>query len=152
MIDSSLATFFEEGLGIHIGTRDEHLQPNGARGVAVKVEEDGAHLLVFVPKIAAKRILPDLESNGQVAVVFGRPRDDRSCQVKGIFAGVRLAKRTERRFVIAQREGYLDQLEYIGIPRAPAGGWSVWPAVAIRLRVTALFEQTPGPNAGAPIP
>jgi hypothetical protein len=28
--------------------------------------------------------------------------------------------------------------------------WVTWPAVAIRLRATAVFNQTPGPDAGAP--
>jgi hypothetical protein len=38
----------EEGLGIHIGTRDERLQPAGARAAAVKVDGDGTHLVVYV--------------------------------------------------------------------------------------------------------
>jgi len=29
--------------------------------------------------------------------------------------------------------------------------WVTWPAVAIRVRANALFNQTPGPGAGAPI-
>jgi hypothetical protein len=27
-------------------------------------------------------------------------------------------------------------------------GWKFWPCVAIDLRVTELYEQTPGPGAG----
>jgi hypothetical protein len=48
MIDRQLASFMEEGLGIHIGTRDERLQPAGARAAAVKVDGDGTHLVVYV--------------------------------------------------------------------------------------------------------
>ena len=51
----------------------------------------------------------------------------------------------------AQWNGFLGSLEQIGIPRAATTSWVTWPAVAIRLRVNALFNQTPGPNAGAPI-
>ena len=36
-------------------------------------------------------------------------------------------------------------------PRAVASGWSFWPAVAIRVRVTAVFEQTPRPGTGHPL-
>lgn len=151
MIDRQLASFLEEGLGIHIGTRDKRLQPGGARAVAVKVDKDGMHLVVYVAKVAAKRILPDLESNGQAAVVFGRPTDDRSCQVKGVFAGARPARANERPFVLAQWGAFLASLERIGIPRQNAAAWITWPAVAIRLKATALFEQTPGPQAGAPL-
>ena len=152
MIDRPLAAFLEEGLGIHIGTRDERLQPGGARALAARVEEDGLHLLVFVPDVAAARILPDLHSNGQAAVVFGRPEDDRSCQVKGVFTGARAATSDERGLVAAQWDGFLRQLELIGIPRPSTAGWTTWPATAIRLKATALFDQTPGPKAGTPLP
>jgi hypothetical protein len=151
MIDTELAAFLQEGVGIHIATRNGALQPNGARAIAVTVEPDGAHLVVYVAKIAAARILPDLEVNGQAAVSFGRPVDDRACQVKGVFTGGRDATDDERAAVVAQWDGFLGSLEKIGIPRAATKTWVTWPAVAIRLRVNALFNQTPGPGAGAPI-
>jgi hypothetical protein len=149
MIDRQLASFLQEGLGIHIGVRNERLEPNGARAAAVRVDDDGQHLVVYVAEVAARRVMPGLESNGQAAVLFGRPVDDRSCQVKGTFVSARPAKADERPFVEAQRDGFLDQLEHIGIPREAATSWITWPAVAIRLKVTALFEGTPGPQAGA---
>jgi hypothetical protein len=151
MIDSELGTFLEGGVGIHIGTRNAHLQPNGARAAAIKVDDDGVHLVVYIAEAAARRVLPDLRSTGQAAVVFARPTDDRACQVKGAFIGVRAAAENERQFVEAQWDRFLAQLEKIGIPRAAAQGWITWPAVAVRLRATAVFEQTPGPDAGAPL-
>jgi hypothetical protein len=151
MIDSQLAGFLEEGIGIHIGTRNERLEPSGARAVAAKVDEDGLHVVVYVAEIAARRLMGNLDSNGQAAVVFGRPTDDRACQVKGVFVDVRPASAEEQPFVRAQWNGFLENLERIGIPRASAANWVTWPAVAIRLKATALFEQTPGPHAGAPL-
>jgi hypothetical protein len=148
MIDSELAAFLEEGIGIQIGTRDANLAPNGARVVAVRVEEDGTHLTAFVPSGAAAQVLPDLEANGQAAIVFARPPDERSCQVKGVFAGLGAAGVTEERFVRDQWQRWLERLTLIGLPLATFEGWDAWPCVAIRIRVTALFNQTPGPNAG----
>ena len=151
MIDAQLAAFLQEGVGIHIGTRDEALRPNGARAIAVQVEQGGAQLVVYVAAVAAARLTADLESNGQVAVSFGRPTDDRACQVKGTVIDVRPAAEDERPLVTAQWDGFLGSLEQIGIPRAAPGAWVTWPAVAIRLRATAVFNQTPGPDAGAPL-
>ena len=151
MIDPKLAAFLEQGLGIHIGTRNDQLHPNGARAVAAKVEGAGSHLVVFVAEIAAARLRADLESNGQAAVVFGRPEDERSCQVKGVVVDIRSAAETERALMQKQWDGFLGQLEMIGIPRVSAANWITWPAVAIRLKVTTVFEQTPGPQAGAQI-
>jgi hypothetical protein len=151
MIDTQLAAFLQEGVGIHIGSRNEALQPNGARAIAVHVEEGGLHLVVYVAEVAAARILPDLEANGQVAVGFGRPTDDRACQVKGVFVTARAATDTERLSVSAQWDAFLGSLEKIGIPRAATRTWVTWPAVAIRIRANAIFDQTPGPGAGAAI-
>ena len=85
MIQGELAAFLQEGVGIFIGTRNASLDPNGARAIAARVERDGLHLVVYVADVAAARLLPDLESNGMAAVTFGRPVDERACQVKGTF-------------------------------------------------------------------
>ncbi len=151
MLDRPLAAFLQEGVGIHVGTCNQRLEPNGARGLAVVVEDDGAHLWVYVADVAASRLLPDLAEHGRAAVSFGRPVDDRACQVKGDLVSVRPAEAHERELIRTQFEGYLASLERIGIPRAGTANWALWPAVAIRLRATAVFEQTPGPAAGTPI-
>jgi hypothetical protein len=151
MIGPGLAAFLEQGVGIHIGTRNEQLHPNGARAIAAKVEGGGSHLVVYVAEIAAARLRADLESNGQAAIVFGRPEDERSCQVKGVLVDIRSATETERPLMEKQWDGFLGQLEMIGIPRVSAANWITWPAVAIRLKVSTIFEQTPGPQAGAQI-
>jgi hypothetical protein len=151
MLDAPLAAFLQEGLGIHIGTRNERLEPNGARAIAVSIDDDGRQLVVYVAEVAAERLLPDLASNGQAAVSFGRPIDDRACQVKGELVSVRPAEPRERDMIRAQFDAFLANLELIGIPRAAAANWITWPAVAIRLKTTAVFEQTPGPAAGTPV-
>jgi hypothetical protein len=148
MIDGALGAFLREGLGIHIGTRNARFEPNGARAAAVAVEPDGVHLVVYVAAVAASRVLPDLTSNGQAAVVFARPADDRACQIKGVFVTHREAREDERPFVEAQWNAFLDNLERIGIPRGVSAGWVAWPVIAIRLKATAIFEQTPKPGTG----
>jgi hypothetical protein len=149
MIDKELAVFLEEGIGIQIGTRNASLTPNGARIVAVRVEDAGTHLTAFVPARAASQVLPDLEANGHAAIVFARPPDERSCQVKGMFAGMGATGPAEERFVRDQWQRWLERLTTIGLPLSTLEGWDAWPCVAIRIRVTALFNQTPGPNAGS---
>ena len=152
MIDKELAAFLEEGISIQLGTRNAALEPNGVRVSAVTVESDGSHVIAYVPKVSAAQVLPDLEANGQAALVFARPIDDRACQVKGVFAGSRAATRAERALVARQWEQFLAYLDAIGLRRVAVDGWISWPCVAIRVRVAALFNQTPGPGAGAAIP
>lgn len=150
MIDTQLASFLEEGIAIQLATRNERLEPNGTRVVAVSVEPGGTHLLVYVPA-SATDVLPDLESSGQVAIVFSRPPDERACQVKGRFAGARPGATSEREAVVAQWNRWLNRLEAIGFSRVAWEGWPVWPCLAIRVEVNAIFNQTPGPGAGAPL-
>ena len=147
-----MAEFLQEGVAIHIGTRNERLEPNGARVMALAVEDDRQHVIAYVPAIAAPRVLSDLEANQQGAVTVARPIDDRAAQVKGLFVSSWQATDEERPVVQAQWERCLDRLEAIGIPRAAAANWSVWPCIAIRLRVNAVFDQTPGPRAGEAVP
>lgn len=151
MLDKQLAGFLEEGLASHLGTRNSTLEPNAARVIAVRVDEDRRHVVAYVPSVAARAVLPDLESNGQVTLVCTRPPDDKGCQVKGVFTDAREAHADERAAVLAQWERFRDSLEAIGLPRVASDAWVTWPAVAIRFRVNAVFDQTPGPGAGAPI-
>jgi hypothetical protein len=151
MIDRELAGFLEQGLGINIGARDAQLRPEGCRALAARVESDGRYLTVYGARAAVARLLPHLENTGQAAVTFGRPVDDRACQVKGLFVEAWDASEAERPIVTSQWEALLEQFEAVGIPRVVTGGWTVWPATAIRLKVTSVFDQTPGPQAGAPL-
>lgn len=149
MIDHELRAFLEAGVGIHIGTRTARLEPNGARVVAVKVDDDGLHVVAYLPEVGAAQVLADLKATGPAALVFARPADDRACQVKGIFVDARPAADAERGFVEDQWSRFLGNLERIGIRRVATSAWVTWPAIAIRVRATAVFEQTPGPAAGA---
>ena len=151
MIDVELAAFLEEGIAIQLGTRNDRLEPNGVRVVAVAVDADGRHLVAYVPDAAVGQVLPDLESNGQAALVFARPPDERACQVKGTFRSARPATEAERQAVEGQWQRWLDRLASIGVARATFEPWITWPCTAIRLRVNAIFDQTPGPNAGVPL-
>jgi hypothetical protein len=151
MLDEALATFLEEGLAIHIGTRDERLEPNGARVTAVKVLPDRRHLVAYVPEGFAPAILADLTSNGQAALCFARPVDEQAYQVKGVFVEQRPVTADDQPGILRQSEGMQRQLEMVGIPRVAYGKWKMWPCVAITIRITDVFNQTPGPGAGAPV-
>jgi hypothetical protein len=149
MLDRQLTEFLEQGLAIHIGTRDARLRPNGCVVTAVRVEDEGRHLVAFIPKSVTPAVFDDLRSNGQAAISFTRPSDDKAVQVKGEFVAVEDVSEPDQQFAMSQWEGFLRQLDLIGLPGKATATWTLWPCVAVRLRVTALFSQTPGPEAGA---
>ena len=149
MLDRSLTEFLEQGLAIHIGTRDARLRPNGCVVTAVRVEDEGRQLVAFIPKAVTPAVFDDLRSNGQAALSFTRPSDDKAVQVKGEFISLADADAAEEQFAKHQWGGFLEQLDMIGLPAEATSTWTLWPCVAVRIRVTALFSQTPGPEAGA---
>jgi hypothetical protein len=151
MLSSQLSDFLQEGLSAHIASRNERLEPHAALVAALRVDAGGEQLVAFVPTVAAHPVLLDLRANGQVAVVCARPPDERGCQVKGTFLEAWDAGDDERSLVVAQWERFRGRLEAIGLPRVATDGWVMWPCTAIRLRVQAVFDQTPGPGAGAPL-
>jgi hypothetical protein len=148
MIPDDLATFLVSGISFYVGTRDAELEPHGTRAWALAVADDREHAVVFVPERAASRILSNLEDNGRIAIAASRPTDHRSCQLKGTFIEARPCLPAERDEVARQADGFLCELETIGIPRTLTAAWTIWPCVAVRLRVEHVYEQTPGPGAG----
>lgn len=150
-INDELARFLESGLAITVATRDGELQPDGAWAWAVRVEDGGATLTVFLYEKAAAAMRPNLDSHPEIAVVLDQPTSHRACQVKGNVVGYRAAEASERVLVERQVQGFRADLENIGIPAALTAGWSYWPAVALRVEVGHVFEQTPGPGTGGPL-
>ena len=81
---------------------------------------------------------------------MARPADDRAVQIKGVFVSQRDAESSEEAFVMAQWDGFKKQLDMIGFNASTSTiSWSMWPCVAVKIRVTNIYSQTPGPDAGA---
>lgn len=150
-ITDDFAGYLVSGISITVATRNGALRPNGARAWAAVLDDDREHMTLFVCDKAARPLLEDLQSHPEIAAAFDRPTDSRACQIKGLYVSSRRARPAEREEVGRQRDGFLRELELLGIPRAMTEGWRFWPSVAIRFRITHLFEQTPGPGAGEPI-
>lgn len=151
IISEELASFLESGLSITAGTRDADLRPDGARAFALRVHEDRGHLTAFFHAKAATAVLRNLADCPLIALSIDRPTDNRACQIKGEFTGSRRSRANERALVTRQFDGFLRELETIGLPRAMTSGWLHWPCVAVDLRITHLYEATPGPGAGDPL-
>ena len=151
LIPDALAAFLQSGLSINVATRDGTLQPDGEVAWAAQVHADRVHMTVFLYEKAAPAMLRNLKAHPEIAVAFDRPTSHRACQVKGHFVSSRRGKAAERAEVERQVDAFSLDLEAIGIPRAMVAGFKTWPCVAIQLRVTQLFEQTPGPGTGEPL-
>jgi hypothetical protein len=151
MIGSELQQFLESGVSVLVGTRDRLLVPEGARGFGVRVLSGGAELEVFVPEAWGERTFANLADNGRIAVSIARPEDHRSVQVKGSMLEIRPGGEAERAAIDRYREALIAKFSVIGYPPSHFHRLNVWPCRVVRLGVESLYEQTPGPRAGAPL-
>lgn len=151
MITAELASFLESGVSVQVGTRDARLVPEAVRGMGVRVGPGGTSLTVFLPAATAERTVANLRDNGRIAVCFSRPEDHRTIQVKGRTVAVRDADAAERPLVDRYRAGLTKSLLFVGVPLQVSLRAAHWPCRAVDIRVEQVFEQTPGPGAGAPL-
>jgi hypothetical protein len=151
-IDEPLARFLESGLAITVATRDGELQPDGSWAWAVRVEDGGVEVSVFLYEEAAAAMLRNLTVHPEIAIVLDQPTSHRACQVKGTFLSSRAVRFEEKAEIERQVGLFRADLEAIGLPEGLTAGWVLWPATALRVRVTDVFEQTPGPGTGGRLP
>jgi hypothetical protein len=153
-IDGALKDFLAGPVSINLASHDAALLPSIARGFGCKVSADGRRISVFLIERSAEAVLRDLRSGAPIAVVFSRPKTHATLQFKGPGAlAVALAPGDDeimRAYCAAFRTeivelGHHDPFAS-GILGALQGA-----AVAVEFTPSAVFEQTPGPEAGKPL-
>lgn len=151
MISVELAEFIESGISVLVGSRDARLRPDCLRAAGAFADPALGELTVVLPKATSERTLANLRGNGRIAVTVTRAVDHRSLQLKGAVVEIRESTESER----ARIERYLEALALdwgmVGVPRKATLALNYWPSYTVRLAVESLFEQTPGPDAGARI-
>ena len=151
MVSREVAAFLESGVSLLVGTRDSRLVPEAIRAFGARVESGAEEATVFLPVAPAARTLANLRENSRIAVCFSRPGDHRSVQLKGGVVSIREADETDRTAIDRYRQLLSEALRAVGVPPRLSRRFAHWPAMAVRFRVQAVFVQTPGPGAGAPL-
>ena len=149
MIPETLVSFFESGVSILVGSTSEALLPSCSRAVGAHCSKDRAFVTVLLPEGPAKTLLHDLEQSRRAAIVFCRPADHRTLQIKGAVSEIRAAEPEEVERAIAYRHAYAETLAALGLPKPLTERLRISPTIAVKIRVEDLFRQTPGPDAGA---
>lgn len=149
MISDALRQLVQGGVSTMLGTRDRELVPECVRAVGSVVHADGRRLTVFLPHATAARSVANLRANGQVAVTFSEVPTHRTRQVKGRALVVRDATEAERAIMERYLDAFAKELDIVGLPPSVSRRISFLPAHAVEIEVTEVFDQTPGPGAGA---
>jgi len=151
VISKELAEFIQSGISILIGTRDARRFPDSARVVGARVEPGNEEITLFLPTATTATSVANLRENKRIAVCFDRTEDHRSVQVKGRVVEIRDADDADRERVDRYCGEFAGMLRFVGLPPRLISRMNHWPCHAVRYRVEAVFDQTPGPGAGAPL-
>ncbi|MDH5673836.1 MAG: hypothetical protein OEZ06_16890 [Myxococcales bacterium] len=151
-IEADLARFVEGPVAIVVASADGEGRPHAARGYAARVHAGGRRLSVHVPEVCSRGLCEDLRAGSGIAVVLSRVEDFKTYQIKGASAEVRPAEPGQVPRVEAYQDGFCTELESMRISREASAGFRYRRFVEITFAPTAVFDQTPGPQAGCALP
>ena len=151
LISVELASFLEREVAIDAASRGADLCPSSARSMVAVVDADYRHVTIWVDQQKSQPFVKDVVTCGEIAVAFCLPESERSVQLKG--RRVERIEATQADIVRAERAAarFVDGVAKLGYGRSFAEAYMAFDPqhlVGIRFEVMAVFEQTPGPNAG----
>lgn len=151
MLTRDVIDFLEAGPVLQLASRDGSLLPESVRAVGYRIDPGRRTLRVFVPHATAARTVENLRAHPRAAIAASHPPDHRSLQLKGHVVAITEADEDDRAAALKYLGAAMPLLEGFGIPRSILRRVAWWPAWAIEVAVTDLFDQTPGPGAGEPL-
>ena len=146
--DPAVRRHFGEGTSLMAATADGEGVPMCCRAVGLAQAADGI-VRVYLPVATAAPMVANLATTRLIAVVSSFPVDHVTIQLKGRSRAVRIAREDERPAVAGWLNKFADVVGSLGLPHAVTLGLAHWPAFAVEMEVDAIFDQTPGPRAGA---
>lgn len=146
-----LAQFMNDAKSVLVGTVDADGYPATCRGIALTASPDFETVTVYIPVATGQETIANVATTRRLAVGATHPISHASYQFKGVTRGVRLARAEEESLVKAALDGFAEILDTIGVPKRITRSFAHWPAFAIDVQVEQIFDQTPGPKAGAPL-
>jgi len=147
IVPTELAEFVHGGVAAIAATRDEAMRPHIARAWGPDV--DGETVTLCLGAAPDSRAAENLRANGAIAVTFSLPTTYRGVQMKGVAGEVGEPSAAQLERVEAHVEAFVEQTVQVGLTPEQGRRFSRGPLVAVTFDVIELYDQTPGPGAGA---
>lgn len=155
LLSDSTVAFIEREVAIDVASCSAHLRPSSARGFAGRVSPDRRRITVFVRRAESTQLVQDLLSQDVIAVVFCLPETEAAIQIKGRQVTLSAASAQECDHVRAYRDAFVEGIVRLGYARDFGQTYLAVEAgqlLAVSFTPEVIFEQTPGPLAGRPLP
>ena len=150
-LDPDIAAFIQRGVAAAVSCCNDARQPSMARVVATRVSADRQCVTVLILRSSNDALLRDAQAGRMIAAVFCLPENERALQIKGVITAVGEPDPDDSTRVDAHRIDFADQIQPKGYAREFSDYYHAAAAddlVALSFVPEALFEQTPGPQAG----
>ncbi len=151
--DDSFLALLARPIAISIAGRNASLRPSVAHAYGARVAEDGKRIRIIVLRDEAHQVLADIAANGEVATVYSDVRSFRSLQIKGHDAIIDKFDAADAETQARHHRMTADELVALGYAPSLANGVFSVPRhpdfVTVAFTPTDIFQQTPGPGAGA---
>jgi hypothetical protein len=148
-VDADIAAFLGAGVAVVAATRDAELRPEITRAWGPLISPDACELRVCLSAAPDSRTLANLRDNGDFAATFSLPTTYRSVQIKGTLRTLDEPTPEDIARAEAHLAAFVDEAVQVGVPRAICSRFAERPFVAVTIGIAELYDQTPGPRAGA---
>jgi hypothetical protein len=151
VFDEDRTTFLESGCALILGTVLPDGGPHAGRGWGLTVLDDGqVRLLLDAEDVA---MVDQAAAGGAIAITGASVRTLRSIQLKGSAVSVEAASVEDAARACRYCDAFFgDIVDTDGIDRALVERMMPLGYVACTVAIEHLFDQTPGPGAGARLP
>jgi hypothetical protein len=153
-LDAELADFISQGALIRLASASPTGVPDLCFGLACFVDPERRRLRVAFDGRQADPVLQLAVHSGRAALVFTDPVSYRTVQIKTTDARVAAVPASDHAEVARRVSLANGQLALIGFGdpfAATLNGYEEERLVMLHCSIHALFDQTPGPNAGKPL-
>lgn len=153
-LSRQLREFITGDVIIDLATVDIDGAPLIAIGHGCAVSTRSPRVAVYVERAQCEDFLAVLARTRRIAATFGRAPDHEAIQIKGVDCTIVAAGSADLAIASAYRTRLARQFGLLGLD--PAGtevylGTPPGELAVLRFTPTAVFQQTPGPQAGAPL-
>ena len=153
-LDPDLARFVAGGVSINAGSASAAGVPSLCRAFGCRVDPGTGRLRVFFATSQAADLVRDATGSGALAVVFSEPPTHRTVQIKGRDARLEPLAEGDLACVTAYRAAFAQCLVFLGFTEVMVRTLLDCPdeaLVALTFTPSALFNSTPGAQAGTPL-
>jgi hypothetical protein len=155
LLTPAIIDFMESGeVSLYVAACSAQLRPRATRAFGCRVCPQTSTVTTWVSRPAAPALLDDISSNGRLALVVSHIETCKTFQLKAVDAEVALLDAADHARVAAYHDAFIEQAMEIGYPEPMLRSMMQYrldQIAAIVFTASAVFAQTPGPGAGAPV-